>query len=219
MPGGRPAHVSRDYLERVAFDLFARRGFSETTVEMVAEAAGVARRTFFRYFRSKNDVVWGNFEEHLEQLRARLEAVPSRTPLAEALRVCIVGFNEVPPGELRRHRKRMELILTVPELQADSALRYSAWKDTVAEFAGARLGEHPRSLRPQVIARCALGAAIAAYEHWLASPSSELSSALDEALRFWLSGVAAAERAANRQSRTAAPPGGSGRQAGPGRAG
>lgn len=219
MPGGRPASVSRDELERIAFDLFARRGFSETTVDMVADEAGVARRTFFRYFRSKNDVVWGSFDEHLDKLRARLASVPSRTALAEALRVCIVEFNQVPSAELRRHRKRMQLILTVPELQADSALRYSAWKDVVAEFAGARLGEPSGSLRPQVVARCALGAAIAAYEHWLASPGSALTSALDEALRFCLSGFAGAEREATRRSRTAAPAGGRGRREGRGPAG
>lgn len=189
MPGGRPASVSRDDLEHVAFDLFARRGFSETTVDMVAEEAGVSRRTFFRYFRSKNDVVWGRFDEHLDRLRAQLAAVPSRTPLSEALRACIVEFNRVPRGELRRHRRRMELILTVPELQADSTLRYDAWKDAVACFTAERLGEPAGSLRPQVVARCALGSAIAAYEHWLAHPRAELTSVLDEALRLWLSGV------------------------------
>lgn len=188
---GRPPVITRDQLERVAFDLFIHRGFSETTVAMVAEAAGVARRTFFRYFHSKSDVVWGHFEEQLSLLAARLESVPRSIPLGEALRSSIVEFNAVAPADLRRHRQRMQLILGAPELQADSALRYSAWRAVVAEFAARRLGERPDQLRPQVIANCALGAAVAAYERWLADARSDLASNLDRALGIWLEGVPA----------------------------
>src|SRR4051812_41921439 len=63
---GRPPVSSRAAIERVAFTLFARQGFDETTVEDIAAAAGISRRTFFRYFASKNDVVWGEFDRGLE---------------------------------------------------------------------------------------------------------------------------------------------------------
>ena len=73
--GGQPGRrrvTSRGELEHVAFELFEANGFEQTTVEDIAAAAGIGRRTFFRYFRSKNDVPWGTFELELERMRARL---------------------------------------------------------------------------------------------------------------------------------------------------
>ncbi|MGH1553997.1 TetR family transcriptional regulator [Streptomyces sp. L7] len=61
-------------LERLGFDLFARHGFDRTTVDDIAAAAGIGRRTFFRYFASKNDLVWGDFEGQLVRLRELLDA-------------------------------------------------------------------------------------------------------------------------------------------------
>jgi len=54
-PGRRRA-TSRQELEETAFGLFAARGFEATTVDEIAAAAGIGRRTFFRYFPSKNDI-------------------------------------------------------------------------------------------------------------------------------------------------------------------
>src|SRR5579863_5655824 len=53
---GRRRVTSQAELEHIAFDLFEANGFEQTTVEDIATAAGIGRRTFFRYFPSKNDV-------------------------------------------------------------------------------------------------------------------------------------------------------------------
>jgi AcrR family transcriptional regulator len=55
---GRPAATSRQDVARAALDLFARQGYDETTVDEIAAAVGISRRTFFRYYESKPDVVW-----------------------------------------------------------------------------------------------------------------------------------------------------------------
>ena len=78
---GRRRVTSRAELERVAFDLFGRQGFERTTVDDIAAAAGIGRRTFFRYFPSKNDVPWGDFEGELDRMRLRLKDSPAATPL------------------------------------------------------------------------------------------------------------------------------------------
>src|SRR5436305_12477429 len=70
---GRPPVTTRLEIERVAFGLFAERGFDETTVEDIAAAAGISRRTFFRYFAAKNDVVWGEFDAGLRHLAETLD--------------------------------------------------------------------------------------------------------------------------------------------------
>ncbi len=59
--GRRPPSTSREGLSAVGIELFRERGFDETSVDEIAEAAGIARRTFFRYFPSKNAVPWGRF--------------------------------------------------------------------------------------------------------------------------------------------------------------
>ena len=185
-PGGRAGRrrvTSREELEQAAFDLFGRQGFDRTTVDDIAAAAGIARRTFFRYFPSKNDVPWGNFEAELDRMRARLKASPERTPLMDAIRVAVVDFNRIAPEQVPFHRRRMELILRTPALQAHSTLRYAAWREVIAEFAGERLGQPPDALAPRTIAYVALGVAVAAYEQWLESDGAELSELLDRAMR------------------------------------
>src|ERR1700689_4736598 len=71
---GRRRVTSRAELEQTAFALFAAHGFDATTVDEIAAAAGIGRRTFFRYFPSKNDIPWGAFEDELDRMRVRLKA-------------------------------------------------------------------------------------------------------------------------------------------------
>jgi TetR/AcrR family transcriptional regulator, regulator of mycofactocin system len=193
VPRGRPADggsqpgrrrvTSQAELEQVAFELFAANGFEQTTVEDIAMAAGIGRRTFFRYFPSKNDVPWGMFDAELERMRARLKACPRDVQLMDAIRVALVDFNQVEPDQIPRHRRRMELILRVPALLAHSTLRFAAWRDVVAEFAAERTGQRPDSLAPQAIAHAVLGVAIAAYEQWLDDEAADLGVLLDCAMR------------------------------------
>lgn len=180
---GRPSATTRAELERCARELFAERGFEATTVEDIAAAAGIGRRTFFRYFASKNDVVWGDFDRGLADLRARLAAVDPARPLLDALRSAVLAFNALDAGGTDWHRDRMALILRVPALQAHSTLRYAAWRSVVAEFAATRLGGRTEDLLPQLVGHVCLGAALAAYEQWLRDPAADLAGLLDAALR------------------------------------
>jgi TetR/AcrR family transcriptional regulator, regulator of mycofactocin system len=181
-PGRRRA-TSRAELEQTAFTLFAAGGFDATTVDEIAAAAGIGRRTFFRYFPSKNDIPWGAFEDELERMRVRLKACPPEIPLMDAIRVALIDFNRVTPAQIPLHRRRMELILRVPTLLAHSTLRFTAWREVVAEFVAERTGRRPDDLAPQAIAHAVLGVAIAAYEHWLDDPGSDLGALLDDAMR------------------------------------
>ncbi len=191
---GRPKATSRAALERLAFELFARKGFDETTVDDIAGAAGIGRRTFFRYFQSKNDLVWGDFEGHLQRFRELLAGTDPRTPMMTALRGAVVEFNRFDPEDVPWHRQRMRLILRVPTLQADATLRYASWRRIVRDFAAERSGLPPSAMFPRLAGYTVLAAAIAAYEHWLAAePDTELSALLDEAIRRTGEGLASAD--------------------------
>ncbi len=183
---GRPPVTSRTELEHVALALFSTRGFESTTVTDIARAAGISRRTFFRYYASKNDVAWGDFDEHLARFQAHFDAVPHTISTTSALRECILAFNDFSDDELPWLRRRMTLLLGVPALQAHSALRYAAWCDIVANFVARRTGREAGTLLPQVVARCALGTAVAAYESWLERDGAPLRDVLDAALSVWL---------------------------------
>ena len=180
---GRRRVTSREELEQTAFALFAAHGFDATTVDEIAAAAGIGRRTFFRYFPSKNDIPWGAFEDELDRMRVRLKACPPEVPLMDAIRLALIDFNHVAPAQVPLHRRRMELILRVPALLAYSTLRFTAWREVVAEFVAERTGRRPEELAPQAIAHAVLGVSVAAYEHWLDHPSADLGVLLDDAMR------------------------------------
>jgi TetR/AcrR family transcriptional regulator, regulator of mycofactocin system len=180
---GRKHVTSRAELEHIAFDLFGHQGFEQTTIDDIAGAAGIGRRTFFRYFPSKNDVAWGNFDGELERMRLHLETFPPQIPLMDAIRVAIVDFNTFAPEQLPWHRRRMRLILRTPALQAHSTLRYAAWRQVITEFVAGRIGQRPDALTPRTIGYVALGVAIAAYEQWLETEDADLGQLLDAAMR------------------------------------
>jgi mycofactocin system transcriptional regulator len=180
---GRRRVTSRAELEQTAFALFAARGFEATTVDEIAAAAGIGRRTFFRYFPSKNDIPWGAFEDELDRMRLRLKECPPAVPLMDAIRLALIDFNQVTPAQEPLHRRRMELILRVPALLAYSTLRFTAWREVIAEFAAERTGRGPGDLAPQAIAHAVLGVSVAAYERWLDDPAADLGALLDDAMR------------------------------------
>ena len=173
--------TSRAELELVALELFARDGFERTTVADIAAAAGISRRTFFRYFASKNDVVWGDFDGLLRRMEAWLTEAPADRPLLETLADAVVRFNRLPPAAVPAHRRRMSLILHVPALQAHSTLRYADWRGVVARYAARRLGVGVEELGPRLVGHVALGAAVAAYDQWLADDAGELEPLLRRA--------------------------------------
>src|SRR5207244_2207488 len=111
---GRPPVTSRAELEQVALDLFLRHGFNETTLDDIAAAAGIARRTFFGYYSSKNDVVWGDFDALLRGMEAWLAEAPNDVALVEALTDAVIRFNALPPEAVPAHRRRMSLHPHVP---------------------------------------------------------------------------------------------------------
>jgi mycofactocin system transcriptional regulator len=188
---GRPRATSRAALEQLGFELFARQGFDRTTVDDIAAAAGIGRRTFFRYFASKNDLVWGDFEEQLVRLESLLAATRPDTPMMDALRGAVVEFNRFDPAVVPWHRQRMTLILRVPTLQADSTVRYTSWRALVTEFAARRTGRPTSDLLPRLIGHAALAACIAAYEHWLTDERASLDGLLDLSMRQLATGFEA----------------------------
>ncbi|GAA1479836.1 mycofactocin system transcriptional regulator [Gordonia sinesedis] len=188
-PGRRPV-TTRALISTVAIDMFATNGFDETSVDDIADAAGISRRTLFRYYPSKNAVPWGDFDAHLDDMRALLAEIPDDLPIGEALVRALVSFNDVGPHDAESHRRRMSLLLGVPALQAHSMLMYADWRQVIAEFCAHRLGVDETDHLPQTIGWLCLGTALAAYEQWLADPDADLQQLIVDGSRTLLDGIA-----------------------------
>ncbi|MCK0173712.1 MULTISPECIES: mycofactocin system transcriptional regulator [Mycobacteriaceae] len=175
---GRRPSTTQDHIADAALDLFAARGFDEVSVDDVAAAAGIARRTLFRYYPSKNAIPWGDFDSHLDHMRRLLDGVDPEVPIGAALRAALLAFNDFDEAETARHRQRMRVILQTDALQAHSMTMYAGWRGVIAAFVARRLGAKDSDLVPQTVAWTMLGVALSAYEQWLADESVSLAQSL-----------------------------------------
>ena len=178
---GRRRSTTQEHIAGVAIELFAERGFAEVSVDDVAQAAGIARRSVFRYYASKNAIPWGDFDAHLQHLSELLGDVDPGMPLGDALRSALLSFNTFDVSETARHRQRMRVILQTAELQAYSMTMYAGWREVIAGFVAHRTGGRAGDLRPQTVAWMMLGVALSAYEYWLDDESVSLPQALGDA--------------------------------------
>ncbi len=143
---GRRRSTTWAHISNVAIELFAAQGFDEVSVDDVAEAAGIARRTLFRYYPSKNALPWGDFDAHLDHMRDLLNELEPDVPIGEALRTALLAFNSFDEQETARHRQRMRVILETAALQAYSMTMYAGWRAVVAAFVAKRLGAKAEDL-------------------------------------------------------------------------
>ena len=167
---------TRADLARHALRLFRDRGYAATTVDDIAAAAEVSRSTFFRYFPSKEDVV---FFDDVDPLTAEeFAAQPAGTPLLTALRRSFVAaFDRLSPEKRELEEVRMELARTVPELAA--ALRERDLLGVTAAAIGAYLGRDPGELEVQLFAGVVTGARLAAQSIVTREPGRSYVATLD----------------------------------------
>ncbi|WP_395656581.1 mycofactocin system transcriptional regulator [Nocardioides sp.] len=179
---GRPEATSHAVIERAAFELFAERGFDAVTMADIAAEVGVSRRTLFRYFESKNDIPWGQFDLTLERFRTILRALPQMLPVHEVVHRGVLEFNRFDETAAPPHRERMRLILETPALQAHSVLRYAEWRAVVAEYVAERAGLDPHDALPETAGQVALALALSAYAIWLRSGALTLEQRLAQSM-------------------------------------
>lgn len=179
-----PQQTSIEAVEKAALELLAERGFDDTSAEEIAAAAGISRRTFFRYFGTKNNIPFGNYAALLRELEDWLSSQPDDRPMFDVIVDAVVRFNRVHTDGPVAHRERMELIMHTPALRANAALVNAEWQAVLARYAALRMEEPPEALGPQLVAHVSLGAASAAYEQWLRDESSDLVEVMQRAFEM-----------------------------------
>jgi mycofactocin system transcriptional regulator len=179
---GRPPSTTHAQLALVALELFLEHGFDATSVDDIAAAAGVSRRTFFRYFPTKAAVLWNEFDAEIEQLRDLLAQADDAEPMVSVIHHAVVETNRTRPADVRELRARMTLINTVESLKGPTAVHYAGWVRTISDFVARRTGVPEQSLFPITVGRTVLATALAAYDVWADRGDRSLVSYLDEAL-------------------------------------
>lgn len=174
MRTGRPRVATTASISRAALELFLEKGFDQTTLDDIAEVSGVSRRTLLRYFASKSDIPWGDFDDELADMIAFLAGLPPEVEVLDGVRRAVLRFNTIPAAEVGPHRTRMRLLFSVPKIVAHSMLRYDTWRQVVADFVAARLRLDPAGLEAQTFAFAALGATLTAYQQWLGDEDADL---------------------------------------------
>lgn len=176
----------RSALAVAGLDLFVAQGYEATTVDHIVEAVGVGRRTFFRYFRSKEEVVFPDHDERLTEVVARLEAAEdAESPLAVVSRAAEFVL-EMYLSEPEVSLKRFELTRAVPSLRDREIASIDRYQRVFARYLRHRYGDESHGdLRAAVGA----SAVVATHNHvlrqWLKSGgTTDARGALREALRL-----------------------------------
>ncbi|MCK1816320.1 TetR/AcrR family transcriptional regulator [Streptomyces sp. XM4011] len=164
----RARSAARAEIAATAVRLFAEHGFEATTVDQIAAAVGISRRSFFHYFGSKEDVVLGDTDALGETVRAALEARPPEESAWTAIREAF--------KELRRRAgsEKEQLILAgihdqAPSLRARHLEKHLRWQELLAPEIQRRLGlppspdPDPRALAFVAAALACLDAAVDAW--------------------------------------------------------
>jgi mycofactocin system transcriptional regulator len=185
---GRPRGTSARALELIALRLFTDQGFEQTTVDQIASAAGVSRRTFFRYFDTKSDVLWSAFDAEVQTIRGLLDRTPDDLPVMEGVRRAVLAANHYRAEDVPELRMRMSLLSSVPELYASAAIHYDAWERAVVDFVARRSGQPADSLYPLAVGRAVLAACRAGFDRWTGRADADLTMYLDAALRALAAG-------------------------------
>ncbi len=164
----------------VAFDLFAEKGFEQTTAGEAADAAGISRASFFRLFSSKEEAVFARQETTGAVIAAALVERPPEedtwTALRAAFRGSISGYLEDPVRALARAR----MILEIPSLRARRLEVHADWSGAICAALAERTGGAPDSMKTEGVVAAALGAFDAATTHWGASGGGDLVALIDE---------------------------------------
>jgi AcrR family transcriptional regulator len=185
----RKKQKTRWSIQEHALRLFQEQGYEQTTVDQIAAAAEISPSTFFRYFKTKEDVV---VEDEYDPLLLRLFAAePSDEPPIAALRRAVsTAFEQIGPAEMAKIRQRTELLLAVPALRMRTLDNFTANVDMLAGALAGRTGRSADDLELRVFAGALTGALIAAIFAWMDGGGKDnLGQVIDRALAHLESGL------------------------------
>ncbi|CAH0205079.1 TetR family transcriptional regulator [Microbacterium sp. Bi128] len=130
---GRPRTIAPDAVSLVALRLFDEQGFDAVSMDDIAEATGISRRSLFRLFPTKSALVWGGLDEFVERFRTALAGSGDGDPHG-ALRAASLVASRFPDDQLEVTRRRLRVIHVTPALDLRADPRLTALTEDIHRF-------------------------------------------------------------------------------------
>ncbi|ROR80092.1 transcriptional regulator, TetR family [Plantibacter flavus] len=169
-------------IARVAMELFLEQGFEQTTIDQIVAEAGISRRSFFRYFGTKEDVVLGDLAGQGELVREALEAVPDEVEPWDALRLAMQAVDalQIQPGVTL---KIATMMYRTPSLRSRSIEKHLHWQALLVPEIRRRLAVGDDDPAPEAIVATAIACLDVAGERWVSGGGvGDLSVLYDRAV-------------------------------------
>lgn len=161
---GRWEPDSRGRLEQAAFDLFAERGFENTTVAEIAERAGLTERTFFRQYSDKREVLFAGGSEFQELVVSAIATAPASLPPIDAVAAGLDAAAALLEERRAFARMRQAIIAANAELRERELIKLASLSAAIADtLRGRGLADPAASLTAEV----AIAVFRVAFERWL----------------------------------------------------
>lgn len=178
----RTRRAVREEVIARAWDLFARKGFEGTTVDEIATAAGMSRRSFFRYFASKENLLLEQLLDHARTVADAFGQRPAEEPLWTSLRAAfepLVTGHEAHP----EYAKPLIVMLRESDLRATLQERRVRMEELLTPLVAERLsGEEHRAIRARSIAGAAVSCFVIAQQAWADDGVGTFGALLDAAM-------------------------------------
>ena len=193
----RKKQQTREKIARVALELFAERGYDETTLADIAEAADVSPRTIFAYYESKEDILFCEEGAFLDQLGNLFERRPPGVTTIDVIRQFLTSIE--PPDEQARLRKKV--ISGTRALEMRSRAHHSQLEPMLVASIARDLGAGPDDMRPLLIAASMMAAFMSVHDRMFEAEAAgepidreQALEIFDQVLEFTRAGVEALQR-------------------------
>jgi AcrR family transcriptional regulator len=186
----RKKQQTRDRIASVALELFAERGYEQTTLAEIADAADVSTRTIFSYFQSKEDILFCDDAGFHAELEQALDTRAAGVTTVDALRDFLRG----PAFAARNIKLRKQIIGEAEGLRLAERARLGRAEELIAKSIAKDLDSGPGDIRPALVAASMTAAFTAMRDRLEAQSGAPLSheqamAVLDEVLEFLRGGL------------------------------
>jgi len=176
----RKQQVVRDALSAAALELFLTHGFEAVTVEQIAQTAGVSRRTFFRYYKSKEDVMVEHLDRDGERLLTELAARPLDEPPLLAIRNALIPAIEYGLQEPDLVRDATRLLRETSALRRALMERRNRYEERIAALMIERLGTTSKDKTPMFLAFLTRALNDTAFNAWYDHETDDIPGLVDD---------------------------------------